>query len=56
MWSLDKDTPSEMSHYQLDSRGRVNYSTLCWDSHHNYTTLLVGADSALFSWDTRAKK
>lgn len=56
LWSIDGDKPQEMSKLQLDSRGRLNYSALCWNSHHNYNQVFITADSALFSWDIRTKK
>ena len=54
LWTIEGTAkPQEMNKIQLDSKGRVCHTAVCWSSHHNYTQLLVSADSTLYSWDTR---
>ena len=54
LWTVEEGAnPKEMSKIQLDPKGRVRHSAICWSSHHNYSQLLIAADSALFSWDSR---
>ncbi len=56
LWTVDGSTPQEMSTIQLDPKGRVRHSDICWSSQHNYSQLLIAADSALYSWDIRNNK
>lgn len=53
LWKLAGGGAKAHGSMELEGRGRVGYSALCWSPHHNCSQILCGCETVVKAWDSR---